>query len=252
MKIIYLFFFLSFNCVFSQVDNFDKFYKSLNENEKEIFIKINKFKSLKTPENFRVYLESVTVNIEKSSNLYKLLLPFVVINHEDMRNYHAAIEGCNQLIKYFPEEEFNYLLRLSLLYKYVDNFDKSIEILKRQIELDSNEPIAYTNLANTYLILNKYDEAFEVLESNKNEYKLDDDFKHYARIYFYRNDFNKAKIEIDKYLQSELGKKDFRGLLLASKIYSKFDRKEQSCYFIDEADKLCPNYIDLEKEKKLF
>lgn len=250
MKIIHLFFFLSFNCVFSQVDNFDKFYKSLNENEKEIFVKINKVKSLKTPENFKIYLDSVTGNIEKTSNLYKLLLPFVVINHEEMRNYNEAIEGYNQLIKFFPEEEYDYLVRLSILYKYVDNFDKSIEILKRQIELDSNEPLAYSNLANTYLILNRYEEAFEVLESNKNEYKLDDDFKHYASIYFYRNDFNKAKTEIDKYLLSEFSKEDFKALLLASKIYSKLNKKNQSCSFINEADKICPNLAGIENEIK--
>lgn len=241
---------MSFNCIFSQVDNFDKYYKSLNENEKEIFVKINKVKSLKTPENFKIYLDSVTGNIEKTSNLYKLLLPFVVINQEEMRNYNKAIEGYILLIKFFPEEEYSYLVGLSVLYKYVDNFDKSIETLKRQIELNSDEPLAYSNLANTYLILNRYEEAFEVLESNKNEYKLDDDFKHYAKIYFYRNDFKNAKTEIDKYIKTEFGKLEYRGFLLAAKIYSKLNLKKESCYFIKEADTLCPISEDLENEKK--
>ena len=72
---------------------------------------------------------------------------------------------------------------------------------KLQIKKFPEEPIGYSNLANTYILIKKYDEALKVLLSNKNEVKLDDELRHYVAIYLFKNEIEKAKNKIDKYLK---------------------------------------------------
>lgn len=238
MKYIPLLILFFFNFSFSQSDTSDEIFNSLNKKEKALYLQVFKNKDLKTPENYRIYLDSTLNKIKKSNKLYPLLLYTSTAEYDAAGNYKRAITGYNELIKVANTEEYKFLQRLSLLYKYDNQFEKSIEVLKRQIELDSKESIAYTNLANTYLLLNKFDEAFEVLQSNKNADKLDDDYKHYAKIYFSRNNPTEAKIQIDKYFETEFSKDDYRAYLIAAKIYSKLGKYEEVCKSIKAAKTL--------------
>lgn len=235
---------------FSQTSEIVNIFEELDNNEKKTVIELFKKKDITNSEKYLKYIDSTLNNTNKKSKIYPIILSLSVVSFEENGIYDKAINGYNELLLLDSSKENAILNRLSLLYKYDNQIDKSIEILKLQIKKFPEEPIGYSNLANTYISIKKYDEALKVLLSNKNEVRLDDELRHYATIYLFKNEIYKAKNKIDEYLKTEFGKGYFEGFLIAAKIYSKINDKNSSCEYIIEAEKLFSNIkIDPEKTR---
>ena len=237
-NILLITFLLITSSLLSQNLDMKDIFEKLDTSDRKMVFELFKKKEVVNSEKYLNYIDSTLNSTNKDSKIYPIILTLSVVSFEENGIYKKAINGYNELLSLGYTDENAILNRLSLLYKYDNQVDKSIEILKLQIEKYPEESIGYSNLANTYISIKKYDDALKILLSNKNEEKLDDEFKHYAAIYLFKNEIDKAKNKIDEYLKTEFGRDHFDGFLIAAKIYSKIDDKTSACKYILEAEKL--------------
>ena len=236
-----------YNKTYGQI-NEKEYFKSLTDNDKKTLVSIYQLKRDRDNHKFIRSLDSVKQSFGKSHKLYPLILTLSASENEESENYDKAILDYNELIRLLTESKIDILHLLSKLYAHTDNFNKSISILEEIIRLKPNENLAYTNLANKYIILRKHTKALKVLNSNPNNERAPFDDKFYAIIYFTKNKVNKAKEYIDRYLKNDFSTRDFRGYLIASKIYNKLNLNNESCDFINKAFEYSST-INLENSK---
>jgi tetratricopeptide (TPR) repeat protein len=117
--------------------------------------------NLYTDKQFKAAIEVCTSQIKKLNTQDALLERFLSIraaSYQELKDYKPAIQDYTNLIKLRPRETGNYV-GLSYLYGAIYQYDKSIEVLKIALKLNTKDIYTLNNLSYYSSQAGKYDDA---------------------------------------------------------------------------------------------
>jgi serine/threonine protein kinase/lipopolysaccharide biosynthesis regulator YciM len=134
-----------------------------------------------------------------------------LIQGPSIESLKERIKNYRKLLRLYPDEEKGYL-NIGSIYRYLEEWDRSIEWMKGALTTNNKSQLAYKNLAILYMAQGLYEEAKNLLLENKHAFSLPSYHRYMAHIHLFQGQsdlaLNEARsvlsIEPDNYFNIEL------------------------------------------------
>jgi tetratricopeptide (TPR) repeat protein len=205
----------------------------------------------KPKDNSSVYYDAtkayITGNYEKAEKLYKKCIE---LNNNDAaamfelaklslmkNNRHEALIYARQATKIDPENKFYLLLYGSLLQSF-EQYDAAVDVFKKVLELNPNNPDYYNRLAIAYIYAGKNDKAIETFDKLENKIGITEEISMKKKdIYLQEKKPEKAIEEIEKLIAHYPKEVRYYGVLAEMYLNNGMDDKALETYRkIEELD----------------
>lgn len=175
-----------------------------------------------------LYLEAIRINPRQAMANYDLSVVYIYLGRPDV-----SIDFAKRAYD-LDEKNIWYALLYSSLLQQFGQINESAKIYEKMAENNPNKIEIQFELANTYLLLNRYDEALKIYDKVESEIGVNEEISvKKQKIWLKKDKLEKAVEEIEKLIKSNPN--EARYYLLMADLYSGNDMKEQSEVYIDKA-----------------
>ena len=183
-------------------------------------------------------LKIIKQSKEKDTSVFIAALMLSSEINTKLFNCVEVIKDNEDIIKIYPVMEPSCQSKIARFKRYLGDHAGSINAYKRILQLQPDDSVTICNLALSYNLLNKYDEAIKTLKTIHGSDHFPQEFYQYAIAFYHLNKLDSAKDFIDKYLLSDKGLNDQLGYKDAALIYSGLGNKIKGCEYILKANQL--------------
>ena len=160
--------------------------------------KINKIVSKK-----KTSINKIEHYLLKHINNYNINSIFMNIakHHINLKNYDKALEYYDNIITFSDDEKQDIIFNKAYIYLCKKDYKKALELFKTITRINDN--VKYY-LSITYLFLDQYDNAFEILETVNENYENISDIKYFIIYSFFKQ---KKYLDLIKYYHKNIDNK---------------------------------------------
>lgn len=185
-------------------------------------------------------IKSFLSNCPEGYDQKEALFHLINILH-DLKKYEELVNELTKNIHIFLNDEKYQTILKFLFNSYIElqNYDRAYEIIEERKKVDNNENTLYDEIIFNIKINKPYKDliSFAILNTKNLDY-ISFYYKELINIYINENNFNKAKIILDEYYSISSDKLPFEELFLIEKLGNSNLRETSEKYYNNKITKL--------------